>query len=191
MAWGNKREPRKPGASPSPSPHLQPSVDHAVGADIHADGLAVLQLQGVLGVESEEVYQLRSGIDFRLDDGFTLPGEFVSNGHLALRGGWPAGTAAAVSRSGAARRIRTRSAGCFPPADHVLASERCGLPQAPAPPRLLCTQHRPRDITATPAAPLPTLQCLPTESQGCQGGLQGETLIIAAHHISSSSSRDA
>lgn len=74
-----KRELRKQGASPSPSPHLQPSVDHAVGADVHAEGLALLQLQGVLGVESEEVYQLRSGIDFRLDDGFTLPGEVVSN----------------------------------------------------------------------------------------------------------------
>lgn len=73
--WGKERESEKQRAAP----HLQPPVHHAVGADVHADGLVALQLQRILGIESEEVDQLGSGIDFCLDDCFTLRGEVASN----------------------------------------------------------------------------------------------------------------
>lgn len=137
---GKKRELQKQGHSPSPFPHLQPPVDHAVGADVHADGLAVLQLQGVLGIESEEVYQLCSSIDFRLDDCFTLPGEVASN--KSTEGEGVGRNAAAVSRSGAAQQIRMQSVGCLSHADHVLASERCGFLQVPILQHLLRTKQR-------------------------------------------------
>lgn len=79
----------------------------------------------------------------------------------ALRGGGGR-NAAAMSRSGAARRIQMRFVGCPSHTDHVLASKRCDLLQAPIPPGILCTERRqtqpvPGDVTSTRDPPQPPL----------------------------------
>lgn len=52
--------------------YLQAAVHQSVGTDRHTDWLLVLQLQGVLGVESEKVDELGGRVDFGLDNGFSL-----------------------------------------------------------------------------------------------------------------------
>ena len=103
MVQGKKGSSRSRGTAS----HLQPPVDHAVGADVDADGLAALQLQGVLGIESEEVDQLRSSIDLRLDDCFTLPGQVASNksGEGRAGGEMPQPSAAAVRHRAPRHRL--------------------------------------------------------------------------------------
>lgn len=52
--------------------HLEPTVEHGVGAFIGAQRLLLLQLYRVLGVEPEEVDELGCSVDFGLHDGLTL-----------------------------------------------------------------------------------------------------------------------
>lgn len=64
--------------------HLQPAVQHGVGASLCVDRLLLLQLDGVFGVESEEVDELSSGVDLRLDHGFTLNPDQTEEDLLSL-----------------------------------------------------------------------------------------------------------
>ena len=54
------------------SPYLQAAVQHGVRTAVAVQGLLCLQLDGVFGVEPEEVDQLRGGIDLRLHHRLTL-----------------------------------------------------------------------------------------------------------------------
>ena len=51
---------------------LQAAVQHGVGAAVGVQRLLVLQLDGVLGVEAEEVDELGSRVDLRLHHRLTL-----------------------------------------------------------------------------------------------------------------------
>ena len=53
-------------------PHLQATVQHGVGADVCVQGLLVLQLNGMLGVEAEEVNKFCCSVNLRLNHSFTL-----------------------------------------------------------------------------------------------------------------------
>ncbi len=54
------------------SSYLQSTIDHGVCASLDIHRLLFLQLNGMFGIKSEEVNQLRSGIDLRLDHRLTL-----------------------------------------------------------------------------------------------------------------------
>ena len=53
---------------------LQAAVQHGVGAAVGVQRLLVLQLDGVLGVEAEEVDELRGRVDLCLHHRLTLGG---------------------------------------------------------------------------------------------------------------------
>lgn len=142
------------------APHLQPPVHHAVGADVHADGLIVLQLQRVLGVESEEVDQLPSGIDFCLDDCFTLPGEVASN--KSTKGRVLGGMQQCEVQHGAWGCGGPCFASCEPPSRHGS----------------LAPSGDKRSLCLCQGTSRPPLQSLPFPV------FQGKTLIIAAHFCS-------